>query len=169
MYDYELNKELSDLLFWILSFSALYLFVKIRFDFGGRGYNKNLESILCMHPRQFEYFCADYWKDKGYKTKVTAYTHDGGKDVIATKGGEKYVIECKRYKGCVGREIIQKIHSAAITSKGTGVVMTTGHYSNEAFVYARKAGVMLIGNEELSSFYRKKQREKAKKPSKRTA
>jgi restriction system protein len=52
-------------------------------------------------------------QEKGFQTTVTPATHDGGKDIIATKDaeGQQYVllVECKKWvEGKVGIDIIQR-------------------------------------------------------------
>lgn len=105
----------------------------------------------------------EYLKAHGFKNvKVTPATNDGGKDIIAKKNGYKYVIECKKYKGCVGRPVVQKIHSAAIISGATGMIMTTGYYSKQAIIYAKKRGVILIDRGELGKFNKSLKRKSPK-------
>lgn len=95
-------------------------------------------------PRSFEYKCARCLQQQGYTTHVTKASHDGGKDIVAYKDGRRYVVECKMYKGTVGRPIIQKLHSVAITERAKGIVMTTGKFSKEAEAYADKCNIELI-------------------------
>lgn len=117
-------------------------------------YDKHKKKLLDLTPREFEHFCADYLKTEFgcKKVEVTKASGDGGVDIIGWKYNLKYVVECKRYKGCVGRPVVQKIHSVAITSGAIGIIMTTGYYSKQAISYAQEGKVILIEKEDLARF-----------------
>ena len=59
--------------------------------------------------------------------------------MVRSPGG-LIVVECKHHpKGSIGRPVVQKLHSAVITSKASkGMLVTTGHFTKEALEYARK-------------------------------
>lgn len=98
------------------------------------------KEIREMTPRQFEVFCGNVFKQLGYKTKVTDYTSDGGKDVIATNGEDIIYIECKHYSmgNLVGREILQKLVGASVGGGATrAILITTSGYNNNAYNYAK--------------------------------
>ncbi len=50
------------------------------------------------------------------------------------------MVECKHHpKGSIGRPVVQKLHSAVISSGAAmGILVTTGHFTKEALGYARK-------------------------------
>lgn len=112
-----------------------------------------IEDLLRLTPRAFEFFCADYLKAHGYKKiKVTPAASDGGKDIVCFKNGIRYDVECKKWNGCVGRPIIQKLYGCAISDHAKGIVITTGYYSRQAREFANINDVMLIGKVELVKF-----------------
>lgn len=69
------------------------------------------EYIRNLNWREFELFVSELLKWNGYYAKVTPASNDEGKDIIATKNGDHYYIECKHwskhYK--VGREYLEKL------------------------------------------------------------
>jgi restriction system protein len=76
------------------------------------------------------------------------YTQDGGRDILVRSPHGLIVVECKHHqKGSIGRPVVQKLHSAIITSKATkGMLVTTGHFTQEALEYARnlaKSGTII--------------------------
>lgn len=134
----------------ILFILGLYFLSKHYKKFESKRYDKHIEDLTKLDPREFEFFCADYLKANGYwNVNVTQASNDGGKDIIAYKHFKKYVVECKRYKGSVGRPIVQKLHSAAITSGATGIIMTTGNYTKQAKDYAYRTNIKLIDKKDL--------------------
>lgn len=147
----------------LLVLFVLYIFYKYNTEWQPSYYARYVSNLLQYSPREFEIFCAEYLQYKGYKNvKVTQTTQDGGKDIIAYYNKYKYVVECKRYKNTVGRPVIQKLHSAAITSNAIGMVMTTGNYSKQAREYASQCGVVLIEKEDLAKYLSQKNKSKAK-------
>lgn len=90
---------------------------------------------------QFEELVAEVFRKLGYtNVYVTPHSNDGGIDIIMyeiTPSGEaiKCGVECKDIKS-VGREIIQKFHSAMITLEydgfKRGYVVTSGTFTSGA-------------------------------------
>lgn len=122
-------------------------------------YRKDLKDLHSLDPTEFEYFCADYLKNYECFEKATVIPAignqgDGGRDIIGYKDGKKYVVECKRYAGSVGRPIVQKLHSVVITEEADyGMIMTTGTYTEHARDYAILTDIILLDRVELTKYY----------------
>ena len=90
----------------------------------------------------FEHLCAEILQNAGYgSAKTTPATGDGGKDIIVTKpNGERIFVECKHHpNSTIGRPVVQKLHSAMVTSRvQKGMVITTGRFSPDALDYVNK-------------------------------
>lgn len=106
--------------------------------------------------RQFEEFSADLLRALGYQARVTAYSQDGGVDVIAHKdplGVEPPLIkvQCKHKTSTIGAPEVQQL----IGTQGTGelvVFMTLGAYSRDALALERqRPGLRLITGEDIVS------------------
>jgi restriction system protein len=66
-------------------------------------------------PREFEVLVAALYRSRGYTTRLTPATKDGGRDVIASKNrpGEKErcLVECKHHKKSIGvKDILEPDH-----------------------------------------------------------
>ena len=98
----------------------------------------NLESIDGF---EFEQLCAKIFEKTGWgKVETLGGIADGGRDIIITApDGAKTVVECKHYmKSTVGRPIIQKLHSAVITTHAQmGILINTGKFTAEAVEHAK--------------------------------
>lgn len=72
------------------------------------------------------------------KVEKILYTQDKGRDILVRSPDGLIVVECKHHpKGSIGRPVVQKLHSAVITSKATkGMLVTTGRFTQEALEYA---------------------------------
>lgn len=94
-----------------------------------------------LNPRQFEEYCQLLLMHH-YRCRVelTAQTGDEGRDLLVFHSQGLLVVECKHYpRGTVGRPIVQKLHSAILTASArTGMIVTTGKFSNEAQEYIAK-------------------------------
>lgn len=103
--------------------------------------NITLEEIKQMDGREFELFCADLFKQLGYKkVDITQATNDEGKDLILDK--DTYV-ECKCWNednSNIGREVLQKL-IGAIVAEGNiskGICITTTYFCQTSIKYANK-------------------------------
>lgn len=90
-----------------------------------------LESITGL---EFEDVCANIFKRCGFLTKKIGGTADAGRDILIWNGSGKIVVECKKQKNPIGRQVIQKLHSAVMTEENAvgGVVVSTGGFSSNA-------------------------------------
>lgn len=96
-----------------------------------------------MNPREFEFFCAELFKTKGYTAKVTAAGGDYGRDIILKdKNGEVTFVECKHYSNTkIGREICMKLlGSAATFNVDKCIIITTSQFHKNAYEIQRMVG-----------------------------
>lgn len=74
-----------------------------------RNYRK--EEMDSMEGHDFEYFCADLLKKRGFlDVEVTKGSGDYGIDITAEKDGITYGIQCKCYQDPVGIKAIQEVY-----------------------------------------------------------
>ena len=90
---------------------------------------------------EFEQLCARIFEKADWgKVELLGGIADGGRDIIITAtDGSKTVVECKHYtKSTVGRPIIQKLHSAVVTTYARkGILINTGKFTAEAITHAK--------------------------------
>ena len=95
---------------------------------------------------EFEQFVAHLFEQLGIgKAEEIRKGRDAGKDIILRSPQGLIIVECKHHpKGSIGRPVVQKLHSAVISSNATkGFVVTTGHFSENATTYARSLGTII--------------------------
>lgn len=99
------------------------------------------ESRYKVHPRLFEETVASVFHDHGYHAKVTAYSGDGGIDVVLDgKRGEEIGVQVKRYKGSISVEQIRAFTGALLIGGYTkGIFVTTSRFQAGANKTARLA------------------------------
>jgi len=114
-----------------------------------------LDFLMTGTPREFEDTVAAMFEKLGYSVKQTPYSGDRGKDAVATKGGKKMLIECKRYEkdNLIGRPALQKFYAAIMEEKaGKGFFVTTSGFARTAveYDYVRSNLIELIDGQMLA-------------------
>jgi len=111
-----------------------------------------LKSSLA--PQEFEEFTADLLRAMGYEAHATAYSQDGGVDVIAHRdplGVEPPLIkvQCKQMTTTIGAPDVQQLIGTQSPNE-LSLFVTLGSYSREARSIERvRQGLRLIDGEEL--------------------
>lgn len=79
-----------------------------------------------MTGHDYEYVVADYLRSRGYHgVKVTKGSGDFGVDVIATKNGIKYAVQCKLYSSPVGVSAVQEVVAGKAYYGCKGAIVAT--------------------------------------------
>lgn len=98
-----------------------------------------------MEGHDFEYFCADLLKNRGfYEVEVTKGSGDYGIDILAEKDGITYAIQCKRYTAPVGVKAVQEAYAGRdYYDRMVGAVLTNQYFTAPAVEAARKLKILL--------------------------
>ncbi|UGQ48777.1 restriction endonuclease [Massilia endophytica] len=95
---------------------------------------RKFERRAAMHPRLFELIVADVFRDLDYRSAATAYSNDGGIDVILEAGhGQRIGVQVKRQKRTIEVEQIRAF-LGALTLGGfaRGVFVSSSRFSRGA-------------------------------------
>lgn len=93
-----------------------------------------------LHPRIFEQTVASVFADHGFDVQVTAYSGDGGVDVILRNETERIGVQVKRYRDAIEAEQIRSFLGALVIGGFTqGVFVTTSKYRSGADAVASAA------------------------------
>lgn len=88
------------------------------------------EARFDLHPRLFELTVASVFKDQGYDVEATAYSKDGGIDVIHKRSGEEIGVQVKRYRQNIGVEQIRELVGALVLrGNRTGIFVSTSDFT----------------------------------------
>lgn len=98
-----------------------------------------------MEGHEFEFFCADILKEKGFvDVEVTRGSGDYGIDILAEKEGVTYAIQCKRYTAPVGVKAVQEAYAGRdYYDRMVGAVMTNQYFTAPAVEAAKKLKILL--------------------------
>lgn len=116
------------------------------------------ESIDEMEGHDFEIFCADLLKKRGFKeVEVTKGSGDYGIDILAEKEGITYAIQCKCYASPVGVKAVQEAYSGRdYYDRMVGVVLTNQYFTSPAVEAAKKLKILLWDRGYLDSMMEEK-------------
>ena len=98
-----------------------------------------------MDGHDFEYYCANLLKERGYlDVEVTRGSRDYGVDIIAEKDGVTYAIQCKCYSTPVGVSAVQEAYAGRdYYDRMVGAVLTNQYFTAPAVEVAKKLKIML--------------------------
>ena len=110
-----------------------------------RGRRYQPESIDLMEGHDFEYYCAELLRRRGFQeVEVTRGSGDYGIDILAEKEGVTYAIQCKCYTAPVGVKAVQEAYAGRdYYDRMVGVVLTNQYFTQPAVEAARKLKILL--------------------------
>ena len=101
---------------------------------------------------EFEQYVALVLRDNGFREiELTRASGDQGVDILATRGGKRYAIQCKNYAGAVGNAAVQEAYAGAqFYGCDAAAVICPGAFTRAARELARSTGVRLWDGERLT-------------------
>ena len=109
-----------------------------------------IDKIDKFEGEEFEKLLFYYYKELGYKVKLTPQTNDFGADLILRKNGEVTVVQAKRYKSSVGIKAVQEVIGAKAYYKAHKCVVATNSYFTKSAIDLAEANcVELINRKDL--------------------
>jgi restriction system protein len=100
--------------------------------------NQVFDSVLnSLKPIDLEHLAESLYHAMGFITAMTKPSHDGGRDIIATKDEpgkkERNLIQCKKWQDVVGVDEVRALLGVVSYEKATkGTLITTSHFSPAA-------------------------------------
>jgi restriction system protein len=89
----------------------------------------------------------------GWETRTVGGSGDQGADVIAERGGQQAVIQCKLYQSPVGNKAVQEAFAAmSHYSAAFAAVITSSGFTPSARRLSATTGVVLVLHSEIDRF-----------------
>ena len=106
-----------------------------------------------MDPYEYEHFCANQFLKSGWDdAEATTGSSDQGVDVIAKRGGDILVGQCKKYQKPVGNSAVQEVVAGmGYYGANIGVVISNSGYTNSARKLAEANNIKLIHHSEIKN------------------
>jgi hypothetical protein len=113
----------------------------------------SVEDLRRLSPTDFENMVAELYAGMGHKATRTGATGDHGVDlVIQTSNGEKWIVQCKRWRGQVGEPVVRDFYGVMHHEKADqGAVITTGKFTGQARDWAKGKPINLVEGDEFLS------------------
>ena len=106
--------------------------------------------------KAFENLCADILEMNGYKCNLTRVSGDHGADIIASKNGISYAIQCKCHSRPVGNRAVQEaLAGKAYYKTDEAIVLASNDFTKQAIEDADVMGVSLLGFDALANLVAK--------------
>lgn len=111
-----------------------------------------------MEGHDFEYYCAELLKRRGFQeVEVTKGSGDYGIDILAEKDGVTYAIQCKCYAAPVGVKAVQEAYAGRdYYDRMVGAVLTNQYFTQPAVEAAKKLKILLWDRGYLESMMEEK-------------
>ena len=110
------------------------------------------DALHEMSWREFEHLVGEGFRLQGYQVLETGGGGpDGGVDLVLSRRGEKYLVQCKQWKAFkVGVEIVRELYGVmAARGVAGGFVVTSGSFTAEATAFAAGRNVQLVDGTKL--------------------
>jgi restriction system protein len=121
--------------------------------------NHGSVGIDRMSWREFEVLIGESFRRRGYNVEEFGGNGpDGGIDLILRKGGERFLVQCKKWRARqVGVSIVRELYGvmAAENAQG-GIVVTSGTFTYDAKDFARGRNIELIDGAGLAKLFAEK-------------
>lgn len=105
------------------------------------------DALDGMSWQRFELLVGEAFRQRGYRVLENGGGGaDGGVDLVLSKGGEKFLVQCKQWRANkVGVEVVRQLYGVmAARGAAGGFVVTSGRFTQEAQDFARGRNVVLI-------------------------
>lgn len=110
------------------------------------------EQKTDISPLKYELYIAAELRNIGFQAKVTKASGDQGADVLATKNGVSFAIQCKKYSKPVGNKAVQEANAGRdFYKKDFGVVVSNAGFTKSAKQAAHACGIILLNDKQLDS------------------
>jgi restriction system protein len=110
-----------------------------------------VEDLRRLTPREFEALVVAYYEALGHKARHSGGSGDHGMDVVVeTAEGEKWIVQCKRWRGTVGEPAVRDLYGVMHHEEAArGVIVTTGRFSEQARDWVVGKPIELVEGEEF--------------------
>ncbi|MCS7001173.1 MAG: restriction endonuclease, partial [Candidatus Kapabacteria bacterium] len=114
-------------------------------------------DLLDLSPTEFENMVVELYSAMGHKAYRTGATGDHGIDIVVrASNGEKWVVQCKRWRGYVGEPVVRDFYGAMHHEKADkGAIITTGVFTPQARAWAKGKPITLLDGKEFFEYLKK--------------
>lgn len=129
--------------------------------------SKNVSALDGMSWQEFETLVGEAYALQGYRVAETGGGGpDGGVDLVLTKGGEKFFVQCKQWKAYkVGVDVVRELYGVMAAEGATGgFVVTSGRFTDDAKAFVNGRNLQLVDGTKLFALIKQVKQPKTAKP-----
>ncbi|KQP44632.1 restriction endonuclease [Pseudorhodoferax sp. Leaf274] len=115
------------------------------------------DALQGMSWQEFEMLVGEGFKRRGYTVRETGGGGaDGGVDLVLTKGGERFFVQCKQWKAFkVGVSTVRELYGVmAAEGVAGGFAVTSGQFTKDAAGFASGRNIQLLDGRALAQLLR---------------
>ncbi|HEX7891311.1 MAG TPA: restriction endonuclease [Ramlibacter sp.] len=110
------------------------------------------DALNGMSWHEFEMLVGEAFRLQGYAVEEQGGAQpDGGVDLVARKGTETFLVQCKQWKALkVGVDVVRQLYGVmAARGAAGGFVVTSGRFTDDAISFAAGRNVRLVDGPKL--------------------
>lgn len=164
-------EPLSTQLFFLTGFVLILIWVVLTYWKRNRTRSRMLgmsaKDLLDIPPGEFEEITAELYRLIGHQAKRIGASGDHGVDVvIKAKNGQKWIVQCKRWRKPVGEAVIRDFYGTLHHEKAAqGAIIATSGFSQQAIEWAKGKPLYLYDGEDFIKMWKRAEKEHHKKKS----
>ncbi len=154
-------EPLSTILFFVAGFILIAIWIGVtywrRSRIRSNAFGISSEGLLNLSPGDFEEMVAELYRAMGHHARRTGSVGDHGVDVVVTaKNGEKWVVQCKRWRTTAGESIVRDFYGMMQHEKAAqGAIIATGGFSQPAIEWAKGKPLYLYNGKDFLRLWEK--------------
>lgn len=121
-------------------------------------------TIDGMSWTEFEMLVGEAYRLQGFQvTETGGGGPDGGVDLVLTRGGETFFVQCKQWKAFkVGVETVRELYGVMAARGATGgFVVTSGRFTNDAKLFTQGRNLQLVDGPRLLAMLQQAQQSRS--------
>lgn len=117
---------------------------------------RRVEDLRALSPEAFEDLVFAAYRAQGYSGSLTQRGADGGADLLLKRDGQRFIVQCKRWRTRVVRPDAIRSLKGVMAGEGVarGIFVSSGRYTAEARRVAASYGIHTVDGMELLDLLR---------------
>jgi hypothetical protein len=115
------------------------------------------KGLLDLPPGNFEEMVTELYRAMGHQARRTGIVGDHGLDVVVkAKNGEKWVVQCKRWRTRAGESVVRDFYGMMQHERATqGAIFATSGFSQAALEWAKGKPLILYDGSDFLRLWKK--------------
>jgi hypothetical protein len=126
-----------------------------RYQMRRKASHLNSRDLLDLPPGELEEMTAELFRKLGHRARRTRASGDHGVDVVVdAKNGQRWVVQCKRWRKQVGEPIVRDFYGTMQHEKAAqGAIVATSGFTPQAAEWAKGKPLHLYDGEEFMKLW----------------